>query len=103
MKRRYDLLIGPREKAIEAVKAGNKAEAIKYIEGLSLIFKPVHDRYIDWIEYLLEFVADRVGEEAVGEADRLQGGRTCRPGGGALPVQRSDDRRRRRGGVQEPS
>ena len=70
MKRRDDLCIGPREKAIEAVKAGNKEEAIAYIEELDQLFRPLHDRYGNWIEYLLDLVAERIGEEAVEEALR---------------------------------
>lgn len=70
MKRRDDLLVGPREKAIEAVKAGNKEEALKYIEELDQFFKPLHDRYIGWIEFLLDLIAERLGEETVKEALR---------------------------------
>ena len=67
-RRRDDLLVGPKEKAIEAVKAGRKEEAIKYIEELYKIFKPLHDRYVDWIQFLLSFIADKLGEEVVEEA-----------------------------------
>ncbi len=70
MRRRDDFLVDPKEKAIEAVKAGNKEEAIKCIEELREGFKPLHDRYGDWIQLLLTFIADRLGEEAVEEALR---------------------------------
>jgi len=70
MKRRDDLAVGPREKAIEAVKAGKKEEAIKYIEELYESFKPLHDRYSEWIQFLLTFIAERLGEEVVNEALR---------------------------------
>lgn len=70
MKRRDDLLIGPKENAIAAVKAGKKEEAIKYIEELYLDFKPLHDRYSAWINCLLNFVAEKLGEETVEEALR---------------------------------
>jgi len=43
MIRRDDLLVGPKEKAIEAVKAGNKEEAIRYIQELYEEFRPLHD------------------------------------------------------------
>ena len=66
--RRDDLLIGPKEKAIEAVKAGNKEEAIKYINELSLEFQPTHDRFAEFIQALLVFVSEKLGEEAVNEA-----------------------------------
>ena len=68
--RRDDLLIGTKEKAIEAVKAGKKEEAIKYIELLSKEYQPLHDRYGDWIQILLTFIAERLGEEAIEEAFR---------------------------------
>lgn len=70
MKRRDDLLVGPKEKAIEAVKAGRKEEAIKYIEELYELFKPLHDRYSEWIQFLFSFIAERLGEGVVEEAYR---------------------------------
>jgi hypothetical protein len=60
--------MGPKEKAIEAVKAGNTDETLKQIEALHKQFKPLHDRYCEWINYLLTFISERVGEEAVEEA-----------------------------------
>jgi hypothetical protein len=67
-KRRDDLLIGPREKAIEAVNAGNKEDAIKYINELNFAFQPTHDRFAEFIQALLVFVSEKLGEEAVNEA-----------------------------------
>jgi hypothetical protein len=68
MIKRNDLLIGPKEKAITAVKEGRKDEAIRYIEELYLEFRPLHDRYGDWILSLLGFVKEKLGEEAVEKA-----------------------------------
>ena len=68
MIRRDDLLVGPKEKAIEAIKAGREQEAIKHIEELSEEFRPLHDRYGEWIQSLLCFIAEKLGEEAVEEA-----------------------------------
>lgn len=68
MRRRDDLEIGPREKAIEAIKAGKKEEAIRYIGELVEEFRPLHDRYVEWIQSLLVFIAEKAGEEAVEEA-----------------------------------
>ena len=70
VRRRDDLVIGPKEKAIEAVKAGNKEDAIKNIEALYEEFRPLHDRYGDWVQILLSFIAEKLGEEAVEEAVR---------------------------------
>jgi hypothetical protein len=60
--------MGPKEKAMEAVKAGNTDEALKQIDALHKQFKPLHDRYVEWISYLLTYISDKVGEEAVEEA-----------------------------------
>lgn len=66
--RRDDFLIGPKEKAIEAIKSGDKEEAIKYIEQMSQEAKRAHDRAIEWIQSLLNFTAETQGEEAVEQA-----------------------------------
>ena len=68
MIKRDDLLIGPKEKAIAAVKEGRIDAAIQHIEELYLEFRPLHDRYGDWILSLLGFVKDKLGEEAVEDA-----------------------------------
>jgi hypothetical protein len=67
-KRRDDLLVGPREKAIAAVEAGNKEDAIKFINELNVEFQPTHDRFSEFIQALLVFVSKKLGEEAVNEA-----------------------------------
>lgn len=66
--RRDDLVMGPREKAIAAVEVGNKEEALKQIEALHMMFKPLHDRYCEWINYLFTFIAEHLGEDQVGVA-----------------------------------
>ena len=66
--RRDDLAMGPREKAIAAVEAGDKEEALKQIEALHNMFKPLHDRYCEWINYLFTFIAENLGEDQVGVA-----------------------------------
>ena len=66
--RRDDLVMGPREKAIAAVEAGDKEEALKQIEALHMLFKPLHDRYCEWINYLFTYIAENLGEEHVGIA-----------------------------------
>lgn len=45
MKRRDDLLQGPKDKAIEAIKKGNKEEAIRCAQELYEDFYPLHGRY----------------------------------------------------------
>jgi hypothetical protein len=66
--RRDDLLIGPKEKALEAVKAGNIEDAILHIEELSTEFQPTHDRFAEFIQALLVFISEKLGEEAVNDA-----------------------------------
>lgn len=69
-RQRDDLLVGPKEQAIEAINNGDKKEAIRYVEELSREFQPLHDRYVEWIQFLLGFIAERLGEERVEEALR---------------------------------
>lgn len=68
MKRRDELLQGPKEKAVEAIKQGKKEEALKYLNEAYEEFRPIHDRYVDSINSLLTFAREKLGEEAVAEA-----------------------------------
>jgi hypothetical protein len=68
VKKRNDLLIGPKDKAVMAIKEGKAEEAIRCIEELNEQFRPLHDRYGDWIQCLLAFIADEIGEDAVEKA-----------------------------------
>jgi len=65
--RRDDFLIGPKEKAIQAIKADNKEEAIKYVEQMNQEAKGAHDRAMEWIQSLLNYTAVTRGEAAVEE------------------------------------
>lgn len=69
-KRRDDLLKGPKEKAIEAIKAGRTEEAIKFVKELAEDSHPVHDRMSEWSNALLTYIGDKLGEEAVLDATR---------------------------------
>jgi len=69
VKRRDDLLIGSKGKAIEAIKKGDKEAALKYVEEIPLIYRGVHDRYGDWINVLFTFISDKLGEEVVKDAN----------------------------------
>jgi hypothetical protein len=69
-RRRDDLLIGPKEQAIAAIKAGKKEEAIRYVEELYKESQPLHDRYVEWIQFLVAFIAEKLGEDKVEEAFR---------------------------------
>ncbi|MBP1724331.1 MAG: hypothetical protein H6Q44_2036, partial [Deltaproteobacteria bacterium] len=65
MKRRDDLLKGPKEKALEAVRKGDKEGARRQIQELYEDFHPLHDRYSEWCSSLLTFIGEHLGEEAV--------------------------------------
>jgi hypothetical protein len=66
--RRDDLLMGPKERAIQAVEAGRTEDAIKYIKELHEDFKPLQDKFGEWIQSLLAFISTKIGEDAVEEA-----------------------------------
>ena len=68
--KRDDLLVGTKEKAIAAIEIGDKEEALRRVEELYLEFQPLHDRYVEWIQFLLGFISERLGEESVEEALR---------------------------------
>lgn len=70
IKRRDDLLVGPKESALNAIEAGDKASAKKYVEELLGEFQSLHDRYVEWIQFLLGFIAEHLGEKTVEEALR---------------------------------
>lgn len=62
---------GPKEKAIDAIRAGKQDEAISQVENLYTSFKPLHDRYCDMISLLLTYIGRKLGEEAAYEATNL--------------------------------
>ncbi|KPK23390.1 MAG: hypothetical protein AMJ70_03615 [Dehalococcoidia bacterium SG8_51_3] len=68
MKKRDDLLQGPKGKAIEALDRNDKEQTLQYIDELYEEFRPIHDRYVESINSLLTFVSQRLGEEAVADA-----------------------------------
>ncbi|OYT54614.1 MAG: hypothetical protein B6U77_02560 [Candidatus Hecatellales archaeon ex4484_218] len=71
MKRRDDLLVTLKDKVVEAIKAGKKDEAITLVQELYEKFKPLHDRYCDWINLLFVYIAKKLGEEAVKDATEM--------------------------------
>ncbi len=77
MKRRDDLLQGPKEKAVEALNQDEKTEALKYIHELYEEFRPLHDRYVEIVNSLLTFIGKKLGEEAVAEATQYYVGQTA--------------------------
>lgn len=63
MKRRNDFLIGPREKAIEAIKTGKTEEALDYLDKVYEQFHALHDAYSNDISLLEGTLAQTQGEE----------------------------------------
>ncbi len=68
MGRRDDLLIGPKERAIEAIRKGDKEKALASVNELHEDFRPLHNRYLQWINFLLSYISKKNGEEAANEA-----------------------------------
>ena len=63
IKRRDDFLIGPKEKAIEAIKAGKTQEALKYLDIVAEQFRRLHDSYGNDINRMFGRLAEAYGEE----------------------------------------
>lgn len=63
MVRRDDFLIGPREKAVEAIKAGKTEEALRYVNEVYEQFHALHDAYSNDISLLEGTLAQAQGTE----------------------------------------
>jgi hypothetical protein len=63
MKRREDFLIGPKEKAVEAITAGRREEAISYLEEALNLFRDLHDRYCNHLSLTQGLLAQIKGDE----------------------------------------
>jgi len=62
MVRRDDFLIGPREKAVEAIKAGKTEEALRYLNDVYEQFHALHDAYSNDISLLEGTLAQTQGD-----------------------------------------
>ena len=60
---REDFLIGPKEKAVEAIKAGRTEEALRYLDDVHEQFHKLHDAYCNHLSLLMGTLADLQGEE----------------------------------------
>ena len=63
MVRRDDFLVGPREKAVEAIKAGKTEEALRYLNEVYEQFHALHDAYSNDISLLEGTLARTQGIE----------------------------------------
>ncbi len=63
MARRDDFLIGPKEKAVEAIKAGKTKEALGYLNEVYEQFHALHDAYTNDISLLEGTLAQAQGDK----------------------------------------
>jgi len=63
MARRDDFLIGPKEKAIEAIKAGKTEEALSYLNDVCEQFHALHDAYSNDVSLLEGTLAESQGRQ----------------------------------------
>ena len=70
MVQRDDFLIGPREKAVEAIKAGKTEQALGYLNDVYEQFHKLHDAYSNHISLLLGTLAETQGDEWYAAFDR---------------------------------
>jgi hypothetical protein len=63
MARRDDFLIGPKEKAVEAIKAGKTEEALAYLNEVYEQFHALHDAYTNDISLLEGTLAEMQGDK----------------------------------------
>ena len=63
MVRRDDFLIGPKEKAVKAIKAGKTEEALAYLNDVYEQFHPLHDAYSNDISLLEGTLAQTQGDK----------------------------------------
>ena len=70
MKRRDDFLIGPKEKAAEAIKEGKTEDALRYLDEVHNQFHRLHDAYGNTQDFFMGALAEIKGEEWLVEFDR---------------------------------
>ena len=70
MVRRDDFLIGPKEKAVEAIKAGKALEALGYLNDVSEQFHKLHDAYSNHLSLLFGTLVETQGDQWYEAFDR---------------------------------
>src|SRR5678815_1893351 len=68
-----------RDRTIAAIKAGRTDEALEGVEAMLKEALPIHDFYGDMCAVFCDFIAERLGEDAVADAWRFLGERLWRP------------------------
>ncbi|MFH1091482.1 MAG: hypothetical protein V1742_07920, partial [Pseudomonadota bacterium] len=70
MKRRDEFIIGPKEKAEEAIKNGQTEDALRYLNEVHEQFRRLHDGYAFTQDIFMGALAEIKGEEWLMELDR---------------------------------
>jgi hypothetical protein len=76
---RHDWMTTARIRAKRAIEAGEKEEALKAVDEVWAEGRPIHDLYGDMAAVFLDFITEKLGEEAVEEAWRYVGEKLWRP------------------------
>jgi hypothetical protein len=80
MKRtRHDLMTTARMRAKQAIEAGDKEAALKAVDEIWEEGRPIHDLYGDMAAVFLDYIKEKLGEEAVEESWRYVGDKIWRP------------------------
>lgn len=85
---RRDWMETARDRAKSAIREGRTEDALAAVDEIWEEGRPIHDLYGDMSAVFLDFVEDRLGEDAVEEAWRFVGERLWRP---VLEAYRDED------------
>ena len=80
MKRiRHDFMQTARDRAKAAIQAGRTEEALQAVDAIWEEGRPIHDLYGDMSAVFLDYIKEKLGEDAVEEAWRYVGEKLWRP------------------------
>ena len=74
-----DLTVSVYERLKKVIQAGDKQQAIAMVVEMEKNKRDFDDSYRQWIDLMLTYVADKLGEDAVYEVHRLNGERALWP------------------------
>jgi hypothetical protein len=92
-----DLTVSVYERLKKVIEAGDKEKAVAMVKEMEKNKRDFDDSYREWIDLMLTYIADKLGEEAVYEIHRLNGERALWPRMGWIygPMSIEDKVRRR--------
>ena len=76
---RHDFMQTARDRAKAAIQAGRTEEALQAVDAIWEEGRPIHDLYGDMSAVFLDYIKEKLGEDAVEEAWRYVGERLWRP------------------------